>query len=81
MLACHNGLADLSSTQQAHHLNAEPQGWLDTAQSVPGSWWPAWTEWLAVHAGPLVAAPRQPGNAEHAVIEPAPGRYVKARAP
>lgn len=61
-------------------LALDAQAWLDAAQSVDGSWWPAWTEWLAAHAGPLVAAPRQPGNAEFAVIEPAPGRYVKARA-
>ena len=43
-------------------------------------WWPAWSEWLLPQSGPLVAAPRQPGNAEFTAIEPAPGRYVKARA-
>jgi len=61
-------------------LARDAQAWLAAAQSVDGSWWPSWTEWLAAHAGTLVAAPRQPGNAEYAVIEPAPGRYVKARA-
>ena len=61
-------------------LAPDAQAWLAAAQSVDGSWWPAWTEWLAAHAGALVAAPRQPGNAEYAVIEPAPGGYVKARA-
>jgi polyhydroxyalkanoate synthase len=61
-------------------LAADAQAWLDSAQSVEGSWWPAWSDWLAAHAGPLVAAPRKPGSAEFAVIEPAPGRYVKERA-
>jgi polyhydroxyalkanoate synthase len=61
-------------------LAPDAPAWLDAAQSVDGSWWPTWTEWLAPHAGALVAAPRAPGSAEHAVSEPAPGRYVKARA-
>jgi len=59
---------------------ADPHAWFDRATSVDGSWWPAWSEWLAPQSGPLVAAPRQPGNAEFTAIEPAPGRYVKARA-
>jgi poly[(R)-3-hydroxyalkanoate] polymerase subunit PhaC len=59
---------------------AEPQAWLDAAQSVPGSWWPAWTKWLAKHAGGQVAAPKKPGGRKYPVIEPAPGRYVKEKA-
>jgi len=62
------------------NLAPDAQSWLDSATSVEGSWWPAWSEWLAPHSGPLVAAPRQAGNAEYPVIEPAPGRYVRARA-
>lgn len=58
----------------------DAQAWLDGAQSVDGSWWPAWTDWLGAHAGAMVAAPRQVGNAEFTAIEPAPGRYVKERA-
>ncbi|HEX7439308.1 MAG TPA: class I poly(R)-hydroxyalkanoic acid synthase [Caldimonas sp.] len=61
-------------------LVRDAQSWLDSATSVDGSWWPAWSEWLAPHSGALVTAPRQAGNAEYPVIEPAPGRYVKARA-
>jgi polyhydroxyalkanoate synthase len=54
--------------------------WLERARNVPGSWWPNWAEWLARFAGDRVAAPAQLGNAAHPVIEPAPGRYVKAKA-
>lgn len=59
---------------------AQPDAWLEAAQSVPGSWWPAWTEWLATHAGAQVLAPKKPGHREFPVIEPAPGRYVKEKA-
>jgi polyhydroxyalkanoate synthase subunit PhaC len=58
----------------------EADAWLEGAQSVPGSWWPHWSEWLAQYAGARVAAPAQPGNAQYQVIEPAPGRYVKEKA-
>nr|WP_269813884.1 class I poly(R)-hydroxyalkanoic acid synthase [Rhodoferax ferrireducens] len=61
-------------------LNAEPQAWLDAAHSVSGSWWPAWTSWLAGHAGAQVKAPKQAGARKYPVIEPAPGRYVKEKA-
>jgi polyhydroxyalkanoate synthase subunit PhaC len=61
-------------------LAADAGTWLDNAQSIDGSWWPAWSEWLATHAGAKVAARRTLGNAEFPVIEPAPGRYVKAKA-
>jgi polyhydroxyalkanoate synthase len=58
----------------------DPQRWLETAQSVPGSWWPAWSEWLAQHAGNEVPARVKLGNRRHRTIEPAPGRYVRAKA-
>ncbi|OUL99630.1 class I poly(R)-hydroxyalkanoic acid synthase [Variovorax sp. JS1663] len=61
-------------------VGAEPQRWLDGAESVPGSWWPEWTRWLATHAGAQVAAPKKAGSRAHPVIEPAPGRYVKENA-
>ncbi len=34
----------------------DPDAWFDAAESVPGSWWPAWYRWLAPHSGPKVNA-------------------------
>ena len=50
--------------------------WLETAQNVPGSWWPAWGKWLEPLAGAEVPAPGSVGNANYKRIEAAPGRYV-----
>jgi polyhydroxyalkanoate synthase len=61
--------------------DADPEAWFGAADSVPGSWWPAWYEWLAPHSGPEVDAHTEPGNDEFRPIEPAPGRYVKEKAP
>jgi polyhydroxyalkanoate synthase len=54
--------------------------WLERAESVDGSWWPLWVDWLDVHASDMRAAPQHAGNAKYRVIEPAPGRYVKTKA-
>ncbi len=61
-------------------LPATAEEWFDTATEVPGSWWPQWTEWLKPYGGKQVPAPKAPGNRQYKPIEPAPGRYVKAKA-
>ena len=61
-------------------LASDADAWLQGAQSIEGSWWPAWSEWLRTHAGTQVKAPQALGNADFPVIEPAPGRYVKSKA-
>lgn len=73
-----------AANKRAHWINAglpdSAQAWLDGAKEHPGSWWPDWSAWLAKHAGAQKAAPKHYGNADHPVIEPAPGRYVKQKA-
>jgi len=55
--------------------------WMKGAKEHPGSWWPDWAAWLKGHAGKQVAAPKSYGKgAKYKAIEPAPGRYVKAKA-
>lgn len=60
-------------------LPKNAQEWFDSAQQHPGSWWPEWSQFLTEHAGKKVKAKVKMGNASHAVIEAAPGSYVKVR--
>jgi polyhydroxyalkanoate synthase len=55
--------------------------WVGGAEELPGSWWDDWAAWVASHAGKKIAAPKSYGKSpKYKAIEPAPGRYVKARA-
>jgi polyhydroxyalkanoate synthase len=56
------------------------EDWLAGADEIKGSWWPTWSEWLARYNGGTRVAPKALGNAQHQPLEPAPGRYVKAKA-
>jgi polyhydroxyalkanoate synthase len=58
----------------------DAEAWAASATSVPGSWWPDWGSWLGRHSGKRGPAPSFLGNVRYRVVEPAPGRYVKARA-
>lgn len=57
-----------------------PAEWFAAANEVKGSWWPEWAKFLAENGGADVPPPTQPGTDKYRAIEPAPGRYVKARA-
>ncbi|WP_442907193.1 PHA/PHB synthase family protein [Hydrogenophaga sp. PBL-H3] len=66
-----------SSTQFPKDVNE----WIASADEQPGSWWTDWAAWLKPQAGKQIAAPKTYGKGKtYAVIEPAPGRYVKAKA-
>jgi polyhydroxyalkanoate synthase subunit PhaC len=58
----------------------DAQAWLASATETPGSWWTHWVKWLSPKSGKPVASRKRLGNAKYKPIEPAPGRYVKARA-
>jgi polyhydroxyalkanoate synthase len=62
-------------------LGDDPDEWLQSAESQPGSWWTHWANWLQQFAGEQTAAPRKPGNAKYKPIELAPGRYVAKHPP
>src|SRR5690606_32742361 len=59
---------------------APATGWLETAEELPGSWWPDGAQWLEAHAGATRKAPTRLGDARHKPIEDAPGSYVRERA-
>ena len=52
---------------------AQTEDWLAHASETEGSWWPAWTDWLAAHSGALQPAIKPTANE---ALGPAPGRYV-----
>ena len=55
--------------------------WIAGATEHKGSWWTDWAAWLKPLAGKQIAAPKTYGKGKtYAAIEPAPGRYVKAKA-
>ena len=60
---------------------ADVNDWIAGSTELPGSWWDDWSGWLKTHAGKQIAAPKTYGKgAKYKAIEPAPGRYVKAKA-
>ena len=67
-------------TGKDNHFPKQFADWSGKAQEHAGSWWPDWSAWLKKHGGQQVAAPKKYGRGEYKAIEPAPGRYVKARA-
>jgi len=54
--------------------------WIAAAKEHPGSWWTDWSDWLKGHAGKQITAPKAYGKAGFKATEPAPGRYVQAKA-
>jgi polyhydroxyalkanoate synthase len=61
-------------------LPAAHADWMAGATEHKGSWWTDWSNWLADQSGKQIAAPKTYGKGKHKVIEPAPGRYVQAKA-
>jgi polyhydroxyalkanoate synthase subunit PhaC len=72
--------AGAAEDEPAATLPADPERWFETADKVPGSWWPAWYAWLAPRGGVKVNAPKTPGNATYEPVEEAPGSYVREKA-
>ncbi len=76
-----DGAAASPEAEQQPALDPDPEHWFKQAQQYPGSWWTPWSEWLALQGGDdEVPARKTLGSKKHKPIEPAPGRYVKAKA-
>ena len=54
----------------------EPEAWMQEAQREEGSWWPAWSRWLARHSSGQIRARSVPVVAG---LPQAPGDYVRVR--
>jgi polyhydroxyalkanoate synthase len=67
-----------SSFQVSDDVTADAGDWQRSAPTVPGSWWPDYAAWLAERSGAQVPAPATLGSEQCAVIEAAPGSYVRA---
>ncbi|WP_442762840.1 PHA/PHB synthase family protein [Malikia spinosa] len=59
---------------------ASAEDWIAASTEHKGSWWGDWAQWLKSQAGAEIAAPKSYGSRKYKSIEPAPGRYVKAKA-
>jgi polyhydroxyalkanoate synthase len=59
-------------------LRVGPDDWIAAAKPRDGSWWPAWTAWLAGHSTQDRVAPPHMGAAtqDPAALADAPGTYV-----
>ena len=70
-----------SKKKYGHYTNPDMSGdagaWFEAAEFTEGSWWPRWGRWLAKRSGRKVAA-REPGDATHPALAPAPGTYVRS---
>jgi polyhydroxyalkanoate synthase len=62
----------LKSAAGEHRVDQD--AWLAAAPDYPGSWWPAWQEWLAARSGVPVNPPAM--GIRGRIVAEAPGTYV-----
>jgi polyhydroxyalkanoate synthase len=76
------GVISAPGSKYGHWINDKlpptPDEWFAEATAHQGSWWPVWDKWLTRFAAGRVPA-REPGKGKLAVIEDAPGSYVRVR--
>ncbi|PWC32071.1 class I poly(R)-hydroxyalkanoic acid synthase [Azospirillum sp. TSO22-1] len=59
-------------------LPKDSEAWLKDSKQNPGSWWPAWQEWVTGFANGKVPA-RDPAKGKLKALDEAPGSYVKTK--
>jgi polyhydroxyalkanoate synthase len=67
---------DKARYQMAKDCPQDPQEWLRRAETLHGSWWPDYADWLAERCGEEKAAPADLGGGGLMPISEAPGTYV-----
>jgi len=65
-----------SSFQVSEDNSVAEDDWRGQAETVQGSWWPDYVEWLAARSGEWRPAPVALGSTANPVQEAAPGSYV-----
>jgi polyhydroxyalkanoate synthase len=65
-----------SSFQVSEDNSVAEDDWRGQAETVQGSWWPDYVEWLAARSGEWRPAPAALGSTANPVQEAAPGSYV-----
>ncbi|PWE18511.1 poly-beta-hydroxybutyrate polymerase [Marinicauda salina] len=75
----HEGRSYRIAAQDPEDRYVSPERWRERIAPREGSWWTAWTEWLAARSAPEQVAPPAMGAPAkgYAPIEPAPGPYVR----
>ena len=73
----HAGRSYRIASRTAHAPYVDPDTWTETAHPVEGSWWMAWSRWLAAY-NPEMAPPPALGDTEkgYPPLDDAPGTYV-----
>jgi polyhydroxyalkanoate synthase len=64
-----------STFQVASSTPPDPKEWMETAETVKGSWWPDFMTWLGERSGEEIPAPTSLGGDLEELAE-APGTYV-----
>ena len=64
-----------STFQVATSTPADPQAWLESAETRKGSWWPDYMDWLGERSGEEIPAPERLGGPLE-ILADAPGTYV-----
>jgi polyhydroxyalkanoate synthase len=57
----------------------DPREWLASAQTISGSWWPHYSDWLAARSGQQHKSRPRVGRKGYEVLAAAPGTYVHDR--
>lgn len=64
-------------TRRAGDKYMDPATWMETMPVQPGSWWPAWDQWLGEHMSKQVDKPAMGAARKgYKVLRDAPGQYV-----